>query len=58
MEAVREQGITKSTVFQNKSYGQSHWFQSLTFHGDAEVSTVSMNVVQSRINMFNCHYNV
>jgi NADH dehydrogenase (ubiquinone) Fe-S protein 4 len=37
MALVKEQGIAKTTVFNNKNYGKSHWFQMQTFHGDAEV---------------------
>lgn len=51
MEAVREQGVAKNSVFSNKSYGQSHWFQPLTFHGDAEVSSISMKFVYSRLKL-------
>ena len=36
MEEVRAGGA-KNIVFQNHKYGASHWFQSLTFDGKAEV---------------------
>lgn len=37
MELVREQGIAKNRIFDNKNYGKDHYFPMQNFHGDAEV---------------------